>query len=172
MLLRMPMAILLGALLGALLPAIQLRLPTTMKRRFISIAPTIAANLSMAALILASLVMPFWMLPVMMDRAEVAPMYAAARDLSLFFTGFLTTICAAYWAPVLRHLLVLEQVAMLLRYAVWYGFAPVPLCAAWDADAQTTVGLGLASGALLLSVGYVFFCWQQRDAMPTLQADT
>ena len=101
------------------------------------------AMFGVAALVLASLVMPFWMLPLMMDKAEAAPLLRAARDISLAFTGAATVACYATWAPVLRHLWVLEQLSMLVRYAVWYGFAPVALCTAWDAEAQEVVGYGL-----------------------------
>lgn len=100
----------------------------------------------------------FWMLTVMMDKAEAMPLFRAARDLTLVLTGAATVICFSTWAPVLRHLWVLEQVGMLARYAVWYGFAPVALCTAWDANAQETVGHGLFAAALLLGGAYVALC--------------
>ena len=54
MFVRMPAALLLGALAGWLA---QRRMPVQAREM-----------LSIAALVLASIVMPFWMLPVMMDR--------------------------------------------------------------------------------------------------------
>ena len=146
MFLRMPAAMLLGALLG-----------WAARHR---IAGQTRAMFSVAALVLASLVMPFWMLPLMMDKAAAVPLFGVARDVSLAFTGAATVVCFSTWAPVLRHLWVLEQVSMLVRYAVWYGFAPVALCTAWDAAAQETVGQGLLAASLLLGGVYLAHCWR------------
>lgn len=148
--LRMPAAMLIGVLLGWI------------AKRYIP--PPTRDLLNVAALVLASLVMPFWMLPVMMDKAEAMPLYYIARDASLALTGALTVVCFSRWAPVLRHLWVLEQVGMLMRYAVWYGFAPVALCTAWDAGSQEAVGRGLFVAALMLGCGYVsFYRFSRRD---------
>lgn len=143
---HMPAALLLGALAGWFG---RRRVPVQMRE-----------VLSIAALVLASIVMPFWMLPVMMDRAVSFPIYGVARDLSLALTGAAIVVCHSTWAPVVRHLLVLEQVAMLVRYAIWYGFAAVALCTAWDADAQFAVGRGLLVLSLLLTGGYVLLWWR------------
>jgi len=148
MFLRMPAAMLLGALLGWVA---RHHIPGQTRATF-----------SIAALVLASFVMPFWMLPVMMDKAEAVQLFRVARDVSLASTGAATVICFSTWAPVLRHLWVLEQVGMLLRYAVWYGFAPVALCTAWDAGAQKTVGQGLVAASLLLGGAYLARCWHAR----------
>ena len=118
--------------------------------------------LSVAALVLASFVMPFWMLPVMMDKAEAELGVRVARDVSLALSGTATVICFSIWAPLLRHLLVLEQVGMLMRYAVWFAFAPVALCTAWDARAQQAVGQGLLAGSFLLGGAYLAYCWRSR----------
>ena len=48
------------------------------------------------------------------------------------------------------------------RAAVWYGFAPVALCTAWDANAQETVKHGLFAAALLLGGAYLALCWYTR----------
>ena len=151
MFLRMPAAMLLGALLGW---AARHHIPGQTRVLF-----------SVAALVLASLVMPFWMLPVMMDKAEAVPLFRVGRDVSLALAGAATVICFATWAPVLRHLWVLEQVGMLVRYAVWYGFAPVALCTAWDASAQETVGQGLLAASLLLGAAYLVLCWRARHGV-------
>jgi hypothetical protein len=116
--------------------------------------------LSIAALVMASIVMPFWMLPVMMDRAAAFPAYGVARDLTLALTGAAIVVCHSTWAPVICHLWVLEQVAMLVRYAIWYGFAAVALCTAWDADAQLVAGSGLLAMSLLVAAGYALFWWR------------
>ena len=137
MFLRMPAALLLGALAGWLAQR--------------HLAHERRAMLGIAALVVASLAMPFWMLPVMMDRAAAWPAHAVARDLSLGLTGAAVATCFATWAPVVRHLWALEQLAMLVRYAIWYGYAPVALCTAWDADVQQSVGHGLLAAAALLA---------------------
>ena len=140
MLLRMPVAMLLGAVLGC---AARRYIPQPTREVF-----------SIAALLLASLVMPFWMLPMMMDRTEADALVRAAREFSLELTGAGSVICFSTWAPMLRHLLVLEQVGMLARYTVWYGFAPVALCTAWDNSVQATVprtdGMGPAAEGRLI----------------------
>jgi hypothetical protein len=141
MFLRMPVAILLGALLGWIAAGY---IPAHSRAMF-----------NLAALVLASLIMPFWMLPVMMDKAEALLQFRIGRDISLAFSGAATVICFSTWAPVLRHLWVLEQVGMLTRYAVWYGFAPVALCTAWDAGTQEKVGQGLVAASLLLGGTYL-----------------
>ena len=151
MFLRMPAAMLLGALLGWVATR-HIRAQTRVM-------------FSVAALVLASFVMPFWMLPVMMDKAEAVPLLRVVRDVSLAFTGAAPVICFSTWAPVLRHLWVLEQVGMLVRYAVWYGFAPVALCAAWDASAQETVGQGLLAASLLLGGAYLLLWWRARHGV-------
>ena len=61
-----------------------------------------------------------------------------------------------------RHLWVLAQVGMLARYAFWYGFAPVVLCTAWDANPQETVEHGLTAAALLLGGAYLALCWHTK----------
>ena len=66
MFLRMPAAMLLGALLG------------WVARRHIPVESR--TMLSVVALVLASFVMPFWMLPVMMDKAEAELGVRIARD--------------------------------------------------------------------------------------------
>ena len=104
--------------------------------------------------------MPFWMLPVLMDRAEALPLLRVARDLSLAAAGAATLLCFSTWAPVLRQLWVLEQIGMLVRYAVWYGLAPTALCTAWDADAQAAVARGLLAAALLLGGAWALWCWR------------
>ncbi|HSI56992.1 MAG TPA: hypothetical protein VLA16_05520 [Ideonella sp.] len=156
MLLRMPAAMLLGALLG-----------WWAARR---VAPAWGALFSVAALVLASFVMPFWMLPVMMDKAAAEPAYCAARDASLALAGAGAALCFEHWSPLLRHLWVLEQVGMLLRYAVWYGMAPVALCTAWDAGPQRTVGWGLLAGAAVLAGGYLALCLRVRGLDASLEA--
>jgi hypothetical protein len=148
MFVRMPAALLLGALAGWLA---QRRLPAQ--------AP---GMLSIAALVLASIAMPFWMLPVMMDRAAAYQAYGVARDVSLALTGAAIVVCHSSWAPVIRHLWALEQVAMLVRYAIWYGFSAVALCTAWDADAQQAVGRGLLAMSLLLAGAYVLMWSRAR----------
>lgn len=100
----------------------------------------------------------------MMDKAEAMPLFRAARDLTLVLTGAATVICFSTWAPVLRHLWVLEQVGMLARHAVWYGFAPVALCTAWDAIAQETVGHGLFAASLLRDTG----CTRRASSLRSL----
>lgn len=147
MFVRMPMALLLGALAGWLA-----------KRRM---SVQAREMLSIAALVLASIVMPFWMLPVMMDRAAAVPAYGVGRDVSLALTGAAIVVCHSTWAPVMRHLWALEQVAMLVRYAIWYGFAPVALCTAWDAEAQVAVGRGLLAMSLVLAGAYVLLWWRE-----------
>ena len=147
MLLRMPAAMLFGMLLG------------WAARRHVS--NQARSMISLAALVLASFVMPFWMLPLMMDKAEALPLFRMARDGSLALAGAATVICFGTWAPVLRHLWVLEQAAMLVRYAVWYGYAPVALCTAWDASAQETVGRGLLAAAVLLAGACLARCWRE-----------
>ena len=151
MFVHMPAALLLGALAGWLAKR---RMPVRAREM-----------LSIAALVLASIVMPFWMLPVMMDRAAAFPAYGVARDLSLALTGAVVVVCHSTWAPVIRHLWALEQVAMLVRYAIWYGFAAVALCTAWDADAQQAVGHGLLAMSLLLASAYLLLWW--RGSRPT-----
>ena len=146
MFLRLPAALLLGALLG------------WAARRHVG-APT-RALFGVAALVLASCVMPFWMLPVLMDRAEAEPLLRLARDASLAAAGAATVLCFATWAPVLRHLWMLEQIGMLVRFAVWYGMAPGALCTAWDADAQPAVGLGLLAAALALGLLWALRGWR------------
>ena len=146
MFLRMPAAMLLGALLG------------WAARRHIPGATR--TMLSVVALVLASFVMPFWMLPVMMDKAEAELAVRVARDVSLALTGAATVICFSIWAPLLRHLWVLEQVGMLVRYAVWFALAPVALCTAWVAGEQEAVGLGLLAASLLLGGAYLTHCWR------------
>jgi hypothetical protein len=148
MFLRMPAAMLLGALLG------------WVARRHIPVRTR--AMLSVAALVLASFVMPFWMLPVMMDKAEAELVVRVARDVSLALSGTTTVICFSFWAPLLRHLLVLEQVGMLVRYAVWFAFAPVALCTAWDAGDQKAVGQGLLAASFLLGGACLAYCWRSR----------
>ena len=148
MFLRMPAAMLLGALLG------------WVARRHIPVESR--TMLSVVALVLASFVMPFWMLPVMMDKAEAELGVRVARDVSLALSGTATVICFSIWAPLLRHLLVLEQVGMLVRYAVWFAFAPAALCMAWDADDQKSVGQGLLAASILLGGAYLAYCWGSR----------
>ena len=148
MFLRMPAAMLLGALLG------------WVARRHIAVETR--TMLSVVALVLASFVMPFWMLPIMMDKAEAELGVRVARDISLAFTGAATVICFSIWAPLLRHLLVLEQVGMLVRYAAWFALAPVALCTAWDAGEQEAVGQGLLAASLLLGGVYLTHCWRSE----------
>ncbi len=148
MFLRMPAAMLLGALLG------------WGARRHIAVETR--TMLSVVALVLASFVMPFWMLPVMMDKAEAELGVRVARDVSLALSGTATVLCFSIWAPVLRHLWVLEQVGMLVRYAVWFAFAPVALCTAWDAGDQIAVGQGLLAASLLLAGAYLTQCWRSE----------
>ena len=140
MFVRMPAAMLLGALAGWLAQR--------------HLARESRAMLGIAALVLASLAMPFWMLPVMMDRAAAWPGYAVGRDVSLALAGAVVVACFGTWAPVVRHLWALEQLAMLVRYAIWYGYAPVALCTAWDVDVQQSVGRGLLAAAALLACLY------------------
>ena len=153
MFVHMPAALLLGALAGWLA-----------KR---SMPVQAREVLSIAALVLASIVMPFWMLPVMMDRAAAFPAYGVARDVSLALTGAAIVVCHSTWAPVIRHLWALEQVAMLVRYAIWYGFAAVALCTAWDADAQNAVGRGLLAMSFLFAGAYVLLWWRGSRQAPS-----
>ena len=155
MFVHMPAALLLGAFAGWLA---RRRMPVQAREM-----------LSIAALVLASLVMPFWMLPVMMDRAVAFPAYGVARDVSLALTGAAIVVCHSTWAPVIRHLWALEQLAMLVRYAIWYGFAAVALCTAWDADAQYTVGRGLLAMSLLFAGAYVLLWWRGSRQAPSAQ---
>jgi hypothetical protein len=143
---HMPAALLLGALAGWL----ALRRMPLQARELLSIA----------ALILASIAMPFWMLPVMMDRAAAFQSYGVARDVSLALTGASVVVCHRVWAPVIRHLWALEQVAMLVRYAIWYGFSSAALCTAWDADAQQVAGRGLLAMSLLLASAHMLLWWR------------
>ena len=153
MFVHMPAALLLGAFAGWLA---RRRMPVQAREM-----------LSIAALVLASLVMPFWMLPVMMDRAVAFPAYGVARDVSLALTGAAIVVCHSTWAPVIRHLWALEQLAMLVRYAIWYGFAAVALCTAWDADAQNAVGRGLIAVSLPFAGAYVLLWWRGSRQAPS-----
>ncbi len=140
MFLRMPLALLAGVTAAWWLRP---RLP-----------PAVPRVLAIAAFVAALLVMPFWMLPITMDRAAAFAGHAVARDASLALSGFLTLLCWHTWAPLWRHLWLIEQIAMLLRYAVWYGLAPAALCTAWDADEQQAVGFGLLALALAVALAY------------------
>jgi hypothetical protein len=112
--------------------------------------------LSYAAFVGAMLAPGFWMLPLMMDRAAAFPVYAASRDLSLALVALLVAWSFETWSSVLRAFFGLEQVAMLLRYATWYGLAPQALCTAWDASQQLPTGLGLLLAGLCVSTLYMF----------------
>jgi hypothetical protein len=152
MFLRMPLALLVGAAAAAWLRP---RLP-----------PAVPRVLAIAAFVAALLVMPFWMLPITMDRAAAFAEHAIARDLSLALTGFLTLLCWQAWAPLWRHLWLIEQIAMLLRYAVWYGLAPAALCTAWDAGEQQAVGLGLLAAAAAVSAVYAAWSFSRVIRSP------
>jgi len=137
MFLEMPLAIALGAAAGfATRDLIRLSL-----RRLLSYAAFVTATLAPA----------FWMLPLLMDRSAAFPVYEATRDASLAVVALWTVWCFETWSPVLRGLFALEQIAMLLRYATWYGLAPQALCTAWDAGQQRPTGLGLLIAGLCLS---------------------
>lgn len=111
--------------------------------------------LSYAAFVGATLAPAFWMLPLMMDRAAAFPVYAACRDLSLAVVALLVAWSFETWSPVLRAFFGVEQIAMLLRYATWYGLAPQALCTAWDASQQRPTGLGLLTAGFCLSAVYI-----------------
>jgi len=138
--LEMPLAIALGAAIGF----------TT--RTFIRLS--VRRLLSYAAFVGATLAPAFWMLPLMMDRAAAFPVYEAYRDVSLALVALSTVWCFETWSTVLRNFFALEQIAMLLRYATWYGLAPQALCTAWDSVEQRLTGLGLLLAASCVGAFY------------------
>jgi hypothetical protein len=140
MFLDIPLAIALGAAAGfATRNLIRLSL-----RRLLTYAVFVAATLAPA----------LWMLPLLMDRAAAFPVYEATRNVSLALVALSTVWCFETWSPVLRSLFALEQIAMLLRYATWYGLAPQALCTAWDASQQRPTGLGLLIAGLGLGAAF------------------
>jgi hypothetical protein len=141
MFVEMPLAVALGVVAGFA------------TRGFVGLS--VRRLLSYAAFVGATLAPMFWMLPLMMDRAAAFPVYVACRDLSLAVFALLAAWSFETWSPVLRTFFGVEQIGMLLRYAIWYGLAPQALCTAWDASEQRLTGLGLLLTGVCLTALYV-----------------
>ncbi|WP_219726148.1 hypothetical protein [Castellaniella caeni] len=142
MLVQLPLLAWTGWQLGRALPA-------PLARR---LAPWNLQGIS--GLLLASLVMAFWMLPIALDAATEAPSAALAKFLSLPL--LLGLPCALSWPLagfVTRGVFLVELIATLFRSGWLYLASPVRLCTSYLLDAQQSTGAGLlVAGGLVLAL--------------------
>lgn len=107
-----------------------------------------------SGLLLASLVMAFWMLPIALDAATGQPLAALAKFLSLPL--LLGLPCALSWPLagfIVRGVFLVELIATLFRSGWLYLASPVRLCTSYLLDAQQSTGAGLlAAGGLVLAL--------------------
>lgn len=116
-----------------------------------------------SGLLLASITMAAWMLPVALDAALERPVVAAAKFLSLPL--LLGLPCALSWPRagfIVRGLFLVELIATLFRTAWLYLASPARLCASYRLDEQQIAGQGLlAAGALVLILAAGRLLWSR-----------
>lgn len=149
MLVQLPLLTLAGILLGAAMP----------ERVRARLRPW---NLhGITGLLLASVTMTLWMLPVALDAALDQPVVAAAKFLSLPL--LLGLPCALSWPLsgfIMRGVFIIELIATLFRTGWLYLASPARLCTSYLLDAQQTTGEGLlVAGALTLAPGIARLLW-------------
>ncbi len=106
-----------------------------------------------SGLLLASLMMTVWMLPVALDAAINQPLGILAKFLGVPL--LLGLPCALSWPQagfIVRGVFLVELIATLFRTGWLYLAAPVRLCTSYLLDAQQITGQGLLAGASLILV--------------------
>lgn len=122
----------------------------------------LAGRYAGAALLLFLFVAAFWMLPLSIDRALRAPVFAGAKLVSLPVAGFALAAAWPRLPPLLRGALEAQGYSMGLFMAWFYATVPERLCTGYRLDEQTvlaqgllalTVALAAARGLQLLRIG-------------------
>jgi len=153
MLVQLPLLALAGLWLGQAVPA----------RVRAHLAPWNHQGIS--GLVLASVVMTVWMLPLALDAALDQPWVTAAKFLSLPL--LLGLPCALSWPQagfLVRGVFVVELIATLFRTGWLYLASPTRLCTSYLLDAQQATGQALlVAGGLLFVLAAGRLVWR-RDS--------
>lgn len=107
----------------------------------------------LVALLAASLVGAYWMLPVALDRAVLEPALGFAKAASLVGAGLLLGASWRRVSLVLQVSFVLNAVGMLFVAGMLYHEAPEQLCSVYLAGEQALAGAAMVVWASMLLVG-------------------
>lgn len=149
MLVQLPLLGLAGWLVGSALPAKMRRSAAPWNRQGIS------------GLLLASMLMALWMLPVALDAAIDQAAVTAAKFVSLPLLVGLP--CALSWPQagfIVRGVFLVELIATLFRTGWLYLASPVRLCTSYLLETQQIAGKSLlAAGVLILFLVALQLLW-------------
>ncbi len=157
MLVQIPLLVLAGILSGMAIPVhVKKRLFNTWNMHGIT------------GLLLASVTMTMWMLPVALDAALDQPVVTTAKFLSLPL--LLGLPCALSWPRagfIVRGVFVVELIALLFRTGWLYLASPTRLCTNYLLDAQQTTGEGIiTAGGVVLVLGIARLLWGPMPHCP------
>ncbi|KFN45393.1 hypothetical protein N790_10050 [Arenimonas malthae CC-JY-1] len=138
MLVQIPLLVLAGHWLSAVLPA-----------RFRQTLQSFNAH-GVSGWVLASLALAFWMLPRALDAAVATPWIDAAKFSVLLLAGAALRGSWAASRPVIQLFFIGNWAWMTATVGLLYVEAPQRLCNAYLLGDQATTGYGLIAAAVLL----------------------
>ncbi|MEQ4618795.1 MAG: DUF1404 family protein [Corticimicrobacter sp.] len=107
------------------------------------------------ALLLASLITLFWMIPLALDAAVLDPGVTALKVCSIIVAGLLAGWCWPRLHLIVQALFLFNWTAMNLLIGILYIGAPQQLCSTYLADDQLWAGRGLIAWSLLAMGGWI-----------------
>lgn len=145
MLLQFPLLLIVGAGFANTLP--------TTWRKVVATFNAHGAN----GLLLASLVLGFWMLPRALDDAVLSPPVALAKYASLLLAGMALRLSWRAAGTVVQLFFVGNWAWMSATVGLLYQSLPQRLCSVYLSDQQVVAGQGLVIMALLVPIAWLSF---------------
>lgn len=108
------------------------------------------AAASLPALLTALLISSFWMLPIALDNAVLAPRYNLMKFLSVLLAGFLTGLWWRRAGVILQGFFIVNWAWMSITAGMLYQTAPQQLCSVYLDEQQQSAGTGLVLLASLI----------------------
>lgn len=142
-LIQIPVLIVLGYLLGAVL------------RKNLNLAPflKIMNYKGVPGILLASLSLAFWMLPKVLDSSLTEPGWTLLKYTSVpLLIGLPLALSWHLAGPIIRALVKIELLTMLLRLGWVYMISPVRLCNLYHLNEQLILGQYLLAIAFVIAI--------------------
>jgi hypothetical protein len=103
-----------------------------------------------SALLYATAVSIFWMMPIALDRAVLDPAVGILKVVSIVLAGFSLGSSWHSAGLIVQSFFVLNAVSMLLTAGLLYQQAPEQLCSVYLAGQQSATGEGLIGWSLVI----------------------